>query len=392
LIGGFPTLSSKAFAPSLFAMLLGAAALAGCNNGGQERERTAGGGTPRAQDATQGLGGTGADVDEGDSADDDDSGSPSTTKKKTKKKKTSSSDDDDDESDEDDDDTTTGSSTSSSEPDVYPKLAFKGSGQTTYKLKDKLAITQSIETDLTKERLTLTTTAAHVACGSLDGCKQNEVDDDVRAHSLGDNTYKRVGKSELEDLIEGGFQKASFAIFAKSAVTKSGHTLTFDKPLPVYFWPVAASRFDPLKAGPMTWTAHVTADRYIAMNPNLTDDIVNSNPGAFTGSRQARKEFTVTVTITKVSTSGDKTTVRLDVNIPEDSDVITGDYQGILYGVFPVPKSATYTIDGKDQVILGINLSSWSNGRKSKQREETNLNLSLCTKKTGSKTKDYPCS
>lgn len=313
----------------------------------------------------------------------------SKSKKKLKKKKKSSDDEDDDGGDddegEDDGDELEKAEVTEKEPADLPKLRFNGQGYTTYKLKDHLPLRQKIETDLDDRRLVLKTTEGRVECGDVDGCKQRELDEDVNPGLGGSQTYNRPTKSALDRLVKNGFTRATFAIFAKDARAKNGTYFTFDKPIPVYFWPVAVSRFEPLDDGAMTWTAHVTADRFLSTNPNLSADVVQRGDEVFINSGQILKEFTANVSVTKVSRSGKTIVVRLDVDIPEDKN------SGLVYKAFPLPKSATYTIDTDEQVILKVDSLSWGSGDKSKQREESQMNFSLCARISSDRTKTYSC-
>lgn len=377
--------------PNLTATLVGLVfACSSCLSEGEPRARTKAGVARAAQtsnaEGALSAGDTASDKEE--SKDDSDSETrKKTTVTKKKKKKTSSNSSDD----SDDEELEKAAPSGDGEPLVYPQLFFNGKGETTYKHKNRLAMTQSVNTDLNVDRLALTTSAAYVSCGSKSGCKQGDVNRDVNANALGTNTYNRVSKSEMKDLAEGGFQKASFAIFSSDVEAKNGLHFTFDKPLPVYFWPVAVSRFEALDDGPMAWSSHVTTNKYFAINPSLSGNTVDNPSESLVKNGQVRKDFNVTITVTKVSRSGNIIVIRSDVDIPEDLQASKADWRGSIYEIFPVPKSATYTIDASEQVILKIDLNSWTNGDRSKEKEETNLHFELCSKVTDATTKTYPC-
>lgn len=367
------TMASTLWSVRLAALLLGfSLGCAPSELGGRSR-----GDTGRAKIPTSDT--NGSVVDDGDDSLD------GTVKKKKKKKKSNSNDDEDKDDEGDEDDDLEEAKPSTSEPRDFPKLRFSGQGHTTYKLKDRLPIRQRIETDLDERRLVLTTTEGRVECGSVDGCKQKDLDRDVNPAMSGAQTYNRPTKTALEKLIKGGFQKASFAIFAKDARSKSGTLFTFDKPIPVYFWPVAVSRFEPLDDGSMSWSARVTAERYLTTNPNLSDDVVQRGDAGLVTTGQILREFTANVSVSKVSRSGKTIVVRLDVDIPEDRN------SGLLYRAFPLPKSATYTIDTDEQVILKVESLSWGSGDRSKQREESRINFALCAKVSSGDTKNFDC-
>jgi hypothetical protein len=302
--------------------------------------------------------------------------------KKKKKKKPSKDGDDQAELDEDKD---KDGGDEDDETPVYPQLGFNGKGYTTYELKDRLAMTMSIETRLDDSALTIVTKTAKVECGDKSGCKQKDVDSSVNANSIGANVYKRTTASELKQLKKDGFNTASYAIFAKSVRGKNGITYTFDKPIPVYPWPAAKSRYEALDDGPETWTTTATADRYIPLRNYISLEDANRNGEIHERSGNARKAFSITMVVSKEagSNSGD---VKLSFNL-----TITEDKDRIAYKYFPIPKTSTFTIDTSKRDVRGANMINWSHGDKSKKAEESVLDYKLCTKTTPDDVKQFPC-
>ena len=300
---------------------------------------------------------------------------PTKGKKKKKKPLKGKEDDDDDEDEKEKED--------EDETPVYPQLSFKGKGYTTYELKDRLAMTMSIETRLDESELTIETKAARVECGDKNGCKQKDVDASVAANSIGANVYQRSTPSELAQLKKDGFNAAIYAIFAKSVRGKNGITYTFDKPIPVYPWPAAKTRYDGLNGGSETWTTTATADRYIPLRTYISLEDAARNGENHERSGNAKKAFSVTMVVSKTG-SGSDVVLTFNMTIGEDKD-------RMAYKYFPIPKTSTFTIDTNKRDVRGANMLNWSNGDKSKKGEESILDYKLCTKTTPDDVKQFPC-
>lgn len=302
-------------------------------------------------------------------------------KKKKKKKNTDKDsddeDDDDDENDDDDDDDEIAAI-------VYPQLAFKGNGYTTYQLKDRLTMRMDIETNLDDDALTIDTKTAKVECGSKSGCNQKDVDESVNSKSIGVNTYQRSSRTELKNLKSDGFNAAYFAIFAKSVRGKNGFNFTFEKPVPVYPWPAAISRYEELSSGAISWSAIVTADRYVSLNPNISDSAVQGSGESFVKSGNAIKQFNLTVAVSMQAAEGDLIKLTFDITIPEDKE-------RMIYKYFPLPKTTIYTIDTAKKDIKAVHMVNWSNGDKSKDPEESVLDYKLCSKTVSGEVKQFSC-
>jgi hypothetical protein len=269
-------------------------------------------------------------------------------------------------------------------PVEFPALSFNGTGYTTYKMDDRLAMTQTVNTRLDELALTLDTTAAHVDCGDLNGCNQREVDEKVQQNSIGATVYDRASKAEVEAAKASGFRQVPFTLFAKSARAKNGITFTFASYLPVFPWPGTAARYTDLDAGPITWTARVTASQALSLSPHLVD-AVRSNPSTFLGNGQAVQEFTATITVSKAASDASSVTLAYDLTIAEDKD-------RMLYKYFPISKRAEYRVDTTARNVTQIVATGWSNGDRSKEEEESVNTFKLCTKTTASAgTQTFPC-
>jgi hypothetical protein len=303
------------------------------------------------------------------------------TKKKKKKKTSVKKDNDEDEEDSDEDKDK--EDKKEDETPEYPQLAFNGRGYTTYELKDHLGMTMGIETRLDESELTIDTKTAKVECGSKNGCKQNDVDASVNANSIGANVYQRTTASELKTLKKKGFNAAGYAIFAKSVRGKNGITYNFDKPIPVYPWPAAKTRYDALNGGSETWDATATADRNIPLRNYISLEDAAREHHERAGN--ARKTFSITMTVSKTAgASSGEVKITFDLTIAEDKD-------RMAYKYFPIPKTSTFTIDTSKRDVRGANMLNWSHGDKSKKAEESVLDYKLCTKTTTDDVKQFPC-
>lgn len=179
------------------------------------------------------------------------------------------------------------------------------------------------------------------------------------ANSLDSAVYKRLSATERENLKKEGFDLAdSFALFA-TGIEKpnAGQIFNFDKPLPMGFWPAAASRYDELMKGERSWTAKVTGT----------------------------KSFTAKITLSYQSTQGDKVILKLTTFIPEDND-------RSIYEIFPIPREAVYTVNTSLLLIESSKNTNWFLGDNCDDRpEQIMMTYRLCQKVTGAKTETYPC-
>lgn len=266
----------------------------------------------------------------------------------------------------------------------YPKFDFKGAGYTTYELKDKLTMRMDIQTEMDEASLSVNTTAAKVECGKKSGCDQKDVDKKVNSNSLGANLYARVSKNEIKDMKKEGKDIPSYAIFAKSARSKQGINFVFSAPVPVYPWPGKASRYESLDAGPQSWTASVTADVHIPNHPDVDLKDAREDGPDLERSRRAIKTFDVTVTFSKVTATDGEVRVKMDVTLPADN-------KRVLYEYFPMPKTTEYVIDTETQNIMQVHMTSWSNGDRSQDAEESVLTYKICARTTSRGTTEFAC-
>jgi len=311
----------------------------------------------------------------GDEEDDETSSPKKKTKKVNKKEDT---EEEEDESIDDKEDKV-------AETPEYPQLAFNGRGYTTYKLKDRLAMTMSIETRLDEKEFTTDTKTAKVECGKKSGCKQKDVDASVSRNSIGANVYQRSTPAELRNLKKDGFNAASYAIFAKSVRGRNGIVYTFDKPIPIYPWPAAKSRYEALNNGSESWTTTATADRYIPLRSNISLEEAARNGEKHERAGNARKTFSVTMVVSKqAGSSSSEIKLVFDMSISEDKS-------RMAYKHFPIPKTQTFTIDTTKRDVIAANMITWSNGDKSEKPEESVLDYKLCTKTTSEDVKQFSC-
>lgn len=264
----------------------------------------------------------------------------------------------------------------------YPLLSFRGVGYTTYKMNERLSMSMGLETKLDDNVLTIETRTAKVDCGGKSGCDQSEVDRSVQAYSIGANTYQRVSSSELRSLRAKGFNTASYGIFVKGVEGKNGIKFSFDKPLPVYPWPAAKSRYEPLTSGSKSWTATVNADKYIPTHPGMALKDVQGEDHVLAGN--ARKELNVTMTVSYEEVSSSTVKLTFEMTIADDRE-------RMLYKYFPIPRSSSFEIDTKNKDVRSVLMTSWLNGDKSKKEEESVLDFKLCSKKSLSVSKSFKC-
>ena len=238
----------------------------------------------------------------------------------------------------------------------YPKLFYRGTG--TYSCQGEVnPSTARVISQLFIDNLD----------SQLDDAKaqhprqavQNRINGDLQ-NSLDSSVYKRLTTEEREDWKKKGYDLADhFAIFALAArKPKAGQVFIFDQPLPIAFWPASLSRYDDLiSKGPRVWTSKVTGTR----------------------------SFTANVTLSHVSTEGDKIVMKLQTLIPEDRD-------RSIYEVFPIPKEAIYTIDTALKHVESSKNTNWFFGDNCDGNpEQIVMNYRLCRKEIGGRYEDFPC-
>jgi hypothetical protein len=200
---------------------------------------------------------------------------------------------------------------------------------------------------------------------------------------MGTMTYKRLTAAERDKMVDKGFKDATFAMFAVSAVSRQGVTFTFDQPLPVFPLPAPEDRYKPLDDGPMQWSAHVTASKDLPNDPKL-GAVGPAQLPALEAQGRVRKDFTVTITITKVAVGGGKATIKIESTITEDR-------ARMLYQRFPVPHSATYHVDSTARDVTGIDMVNWYNGEKSHGPEINAMSYKICRKTVSGRVSEFAC-
>lgn len=237
----------------------------------------------------------------------------------------------------------------------YPTLYYKGVG--TYSCEGDInpansrVISQLAPTNL--ESKLVDAKATHPR-----STVQSRINQELEA-SLDSAIYTRVTNAERDQLKKDGYDLAdSFALFATSVEKpNAGQIFNFDKPLPIGFWPAAASRYDDLIKGERTWTAKVSGT----------------------------KSFTAKITLSYVSTQGDRIILKLTTFIPEDKD-------RSIYEIFPIPKESIYTINTTQTQIDSSKNTNWFLGDNCNNRpEQIVMTYRLCQKVSGAKTESFPC-
>lgn len=240
---------------------------------------------------------------------------------------------------------------------AYPELDLRGAGSLSCKGKRYDTIGK-YRVELSAETLALDFYEGKVVnAGSTVEDKANP----KIAQSLGPTLFNRPSKEDRAKAVKDGFDWAAYAIYAGSVVkTKTGATFTFDKPLPVFPWPAKASRYDELAASPKTWTSTVTG------GPDGT--------------------FTAAVTVSLISVDGDDATIKLVLNIPEDTD-------RHYYESFPMARDATFTINSKTLDVRRVAAVNWYRGDSQCEGrpEDITMNYNLCSKIVKGKTQTFDC-
>ena len=240
-------------------------------------------------------------------------------------------------------------------PISYPRLLFRGSGHTTYERKDKLRTTMGIQTRMDDYELELSTIEARIFCGDKGGCKQGEVDEDVRKDMIGRQVYDRTSKSDLQDLARR--DRNPTVIFADSVTDKKGRSTSFHSSIPVYPWPSRMGAYEDQGFGTQTWQSQY--------------------------SHEGRtRPMTVTVNTEKLDSTDVRVTISL--NLPQDDE-------HKHYENLPMLKRAIYTIDTKRRNIRQFQMVSYFHGDKSKDPEEMIINHRLCEKVQDGDRKSFSC-
>lgn len=241
----------------------------------------------------------------------------------------------------------------------YPNMDFLGRGVTTCK-GENLPTRVQFFSKLYAEKLELNMYEASIKADK--GKAEKEANQKI-SQNTGVTRFDRPTKAETTKFKEAGVKFASYAIYAtKVTKERQGQTYEFDKPLPVFPWPAPASRYKELEKGPQSWTASVT--------------------GA--------DSFTVTVTVSLVSLDGDEAQIKLETEIAEDQPE-NSDHRA-RYEAFPIPREATYTVNGKTRDVRMIENINWFRGDECKSRpEQISMTYNLCRKSTSEKDEQFTC-
>jgi hypothetical protein len=267
----------------------------------------------------------------------------------------------------------------------YPSLSFKGRGYTTYKNDDHLDMEMDTQTTTDPTSLVFNTARAKVHCGDLDGCRQDDVDKVVNDRSLGATRFTRVTKDQVRGALGDAAAEATvWGIFVSGVTSRAGVVFTASSPFPNYPWPKSEAVYASLTTA--TYSTVITADRYVSNDHDVSADQLD-NPtlaGIWEGQNKARKTFNATITVSKAALGGGLVAVTFELNLPEDRD-------HNLYEQFPVPKRATYTIDTTAKNIIKADVTTYANGDKSREPEESRLTHALCSKTLRGQTQSFSC-
>jgi hypothetical protein len=240
----------------------------------------------------------------------------------------------------------------------YPGFRFTGNGGAT--CNGGTGPTQSgFNSTMDGGIMTIQTTRAYMQCGNIDKCDEGKANEEI-SQSIATNTYSRVSDKQLEELEDAeGFTWGRYAVFASGVDHKKlngnePRQFTFSKPLPVFPFPAAASRFKPLETI-KSWTATTSGSAVM----------------------------TVTVTMLVLSSSESQVVVKMVTTIAEDRN-------RELYELFPLPRESTYTIDTQKKQIARIDVLNWFLGNKCDDRpEQVTMAYDVCEKNSKGVIENY---
>lgn len=250
---------------------------------------------------------------------------------------------------------------------AYPTFRFNGRGNSICGEMNHVT-TINVTTEYTETEMIVTKSNSRVYCeieisGSDDipDDKCNEIANSAQNLDKRNQTttYVRLKGDELTKANEEGLDSKPWAMFSKEIKISSGRVITLSKPLPVGVVPAPAGRYKGMET--QTWNA-------------------TANDGRLT--------FEVNVTFTKVSLDDDTAKIKVDSVIP------TGFADHTIYESWPMPASATYTVDTKTQSITLIEAQG-KNGdggeERCSKRDTSTTTLTLCDKIQGGETKAFGC-
>jgi hypothetical protein len=242
----------------------------------------------------------------------------------------------------------------------FPLLGMRASG-TTF-CKEALPTNSTIETKLSDTKLDLKRVAVRVQCYKQSGpfgsgaCNQGEFDQKINSESLGTTTFTRATKDELNAMKSDGKKAPSYAILATKVVNHRGQQYEFSRPLPVFPWPAALSRYEEIDGKEQKFSAEVTGE----------------------------KNVSVEVAITMIDNTDSTATLEFVMTI-------NGSEERSLYDKFPLPRRAVYTVSTEAKDIRQIETTDWFFDKECEHNGQVSLNYKLCSKTKSGKEETFPC-
>jgi hypothetical protein len=232
---------------------------------------------------------------------------------------------------------------------TYPEILLKGKGET-YCDGDVFTTVTTAKSRLSEAEFVMQLAEARVYTNRF----EERVNQELNANKS-EVRYTLVPIAERSKL-----DGKDLAIFATSSLqVKKNIRWTFSSPIPVYIWPAPAARFETLqKQSSKTWNARVTGS----------------------------KEFDVRITLIYIRGFGNRTTIRMETEIPQDR-------MGELYEDFPVPKIAEITVDGDRQIVERSRNENhfWGDRSCDEKRGIVKLDYEACTRTADGKVEDLGC-
>lgn len=232
---------------------------------------------------------------------------------------------------------------------TYPEILLKGKGET-YCDGDVFTTVTTAKSRLSETEFVMQLAEARVYTNRF----EERVNQELNANKS-EVQYTLVPIAERSKL-----DGKDLAIFATSSLqVKKNIRWTFSNPIPVYIWPAPASRFEILqKESSKTWNARVTGS----------------------------KQFDVRITLSYIRGFGNRTTIRMETEIPQDR-------MGELYEDFPVPKVAEITVDGDRQIVEKSRNENhfWGDRSCDEKRGIVKLEYEACTRTSAGKVEDLGC-
>lgn len=241
---------------------------------------------------------------------------------------------------------------------VYPALTFQGAGTTS--CVEALRTSATIDTSLDAAKLSVRYSSVHVDCYRQSGpfgigsCDQQKFDKQVQASVLGNIEFQRATPAQIR---AAGIKQAAYAIFAM-AVTVGTSTYTFDKPLPVFPFPVKPAQLSDLNQGPLTWSAAVSGPK---------------------------ESMSATVSISRLSATPSEIVLQFDLTLNGNRI----DHKA--YDKFPLPVQATYHLSPNTQDLRAARTTLFFEDDHCPNAGTILLDYSLCRKVKGTLTERLGC-